>query len=121
MHHADTYISKEIQITDVFEENVSDFESTDSGIKKTGSDVIDEFGYENLSERWNPSQSVNSIIISIISMIISPNLDSPANVDASKLWKNNYDEYSRIIYKMVDKSSIDILTIHHSARAFNPF
>jgi ubiquitin-conjugating enzyme E2 G1 len=65
---------------------------------------IDEFGYENLSERWNPSQSVNSIIISIISMIISPNLDSPANVDASKLWKNNYDEYSRIIYKMVADS-----------------
>ena len=65
---------------------------------------VDEFNYEQLSERWNPSQSVNSIIISIISMIISPNLDSPANVDASKLWKNNYDEYSQIIYKMIATS-----------------
>lgn len=65
---------------------------------------VDETNYEKLSERWNPSQSVNSIIISIISMIISPNLDSPANVDASKLWKNNYDEYSQIIYKMIATS-----------------
>jgi ubiquitin-protein ligase len=37
-------------------------------------------------------------------MIISPNLESPANVDASKLWKNNYDEYSQIIYKMIADS-----------------
>ena len=65
---------------------------------------IDEFGYENLSERWNPSQSVNSILISILSMLLSPNLDSPANVDASNLWKNNYDAYKKIIYKIVATS-----------------
>ena len=39
------------------------------------------------------------------------------NIAVHKLVEGNY----RIIYKMVDKSSIDILTIHHSARAFNPF
>ena len=65
---------------------------------------IDETGYENISERWNPSQSVNSILISIISMLSSPNLDSPANVDASNLWKNNYDAYKKIIYNMVSIS-----------------
>ena len=65
---------------------------------------IDEFGYENLSERWNPSQSVNSILISILSILLSPNFESPANVDASNLWKNNYDDYKKIIYKMVATS-----------------
>jgi plasmid stabilization system protein ParE len=39
------------------------------------------------------------------------------NIAVRELVEGNY----RIIYKMVDKSSIDILTIHHSARAFNPF
>ena len=48
--------------------------------------------------------SVNSILISIISMLSSPNLDSPANVDASNLWKNNYDAYKKIIYNMVSIS-----------------
>ena len=65
---------------------------------------IDEYGYENLSERWNPSQSVNSILISILSILLSPNFESPANVDASNLWKNNYDAYKKIIYKMVATS-----------------
>jgi mRNA-degrading endonuclease RelE of RelBE toxin-antitoxin system len=38
------------------------------------------------------------------------------NIAVRELVEGNY----RIIYKMVDKSSIDNLTIHHSARAFNP-
>ena len=65
---------------------------------------VDEFGYESVSERWNPSQSVNSILMSILSMLAAPNFDSPANVDASKLWKNNLNEYKKIIYKMVSES-----------------
>ena len=58
---------------------------------------VDEFGYECLSERWNPSQSVNSILMSILSMLSAPNFESPANVDASKLWRDNYTEYKKII------------------------
>ena len=65
---------------------------------------IDEFGYESISERWNPSQSVNCILISILSLLSSPNFDSPANVDAANLWKHKYDEYKKIIYKMVATS-----------------
>jgi ubiquitin-protein ligase len=64
----------------------------------------DEFGYEHISERWSPSHSVNSIIMSIISILSEPNFESPANVDASKLWKENYNEYKNIIYKLVSNS-----------------
>ena len=62
---------------------------------------VDMYGYEDISERWNPSHSVNSILMSIISMLSEPNFDSPANVDASKLWQQNYNEYKKIIYKLI--------------------
>ena len=65
---------------------------------------VDEFGYESISERWSPSQSVNSILISILSILGDPNFESPANVDACKLWKENFNEYKKIIYRMVASS-----------------
>jgi ubiquitin-conjugating enzyme E2 G1 len=65
---------------------------------------IDEWGYEHVSERWNPSHSVNSILMSILSILSSPNFESPANVDASVMWKNNYEQYKKMIHKMVAKS-----------------
>jgi ubiquitin-conjugating enzyme E2 G1 len=61
----------------------------------------DEFEYEHISERWNPSHSVNSILMSILTILPTPNFDSPANVDASIMWRNNWDEYKKIIYKLI--------------------
>ena len=61
----------------------------------------DEFGYEHISERWNPSHSVNSVLMSVITMLSNPNFESPANVDASVLWKNNPTEYKKMIYKLI--------------------
>ena len=43
----------------------------------------DKFGYERASERWLPIHTVESILISVISMISDPNDESPANVDAA--------------------------------------
>jgi len=62
---------------------------------------VDIYGYEHISERWNPSHSVNSILMSLLSILTEPNFDSPANVDASKLWRENYNEYKKIIYKQI--------------------
>ena len=42
----------------------------------------DKYGYEKSSERWSPVQSVEKILMSVISMLAEPNADSPANVDA---------------------------------------
>ncbi|OBZ74651.1 Ubiquitin-conjugating enzyme E2 G1 [Grifola frondosa] len=46
----------------------------------------DQYGYEESGERWLPVHTVESILISVISLLSSdkPNLDSPANVDAAK-------------------------------------
>ena len=43
----------------------------------------DKFGYERASERWLPVHTVESILMSVISMISDPNDESPANVDAA--------------------------------------
>ena len=64
---------------------------------------IDETGYESSSIRWSPVQNINSVLMSIISMLNDPNLDSPANVDMTKLWRDNRKEYNKIIYKIIAK------------------
>ncbi|CAN4106843.1 unnamed protein product [Withania somnifera] len=43
----------------------------------------DPNGYELASERWSPVHTVESIVLSIISMLSSPNDESPANVEAA--------------------------------------
>lgn len=37
---------------------------------------------ETAAERWNPTQSVESILLSVVSLLADPNPSSPANVDA---------------------------------------
>jgi ubiquitin-conjugating enzyme E2 G1 len=64
----------------------------------------DVYGYEHISERWNPSHSVNSILMSILSMLSAPNFESPANVDASKLWRDDFSKYKMIIYNLISKT-----------------
>lgn len=64
----------------------------------------DQWGYEHISERWNPSHSVNSILMSILSMLSNPNFESPANIDASVMWKNNWEQYKKRVYRQVANS-----------------
>lgn len=37
-------------------------------------------------------------------MLLEPNLDSPANVDAAKLFKENNKEYNRKVRRLAEKS-----------------
>lgn len=60
---------------------------------------------ERPEERWNPTQSVKTILLSVISLLNEPNTSSPANVDASvayRAWKEGRsDEYLKIIQGQV--------------------
>lgn len=40
----------------------------------------DKYGYESAAERWLPVHTPESILLSVISMLSSPNDESPANV-----------------------------------------
>lgn len=49
--------------------------------------------YEQASERWSPIQSVEKILISVMSMLAEPNDESPANVEAAKMWREKRHDY----------------------------
>ena len=66
----------------------------------------DKWGYEKAEERWRPVHSVNSIIISIISLLSSPNDESPANIDAGKIWRENKLEFQKKVNMCVRKTLI---------------
>jgi len=68
----------------------------------------DKWGYEKASERWLPVHTVETILISVISMLADPNDESPANVDAAKDWRDNYPEFKRKVARCVRKSQEDI-------------
>lgn len=38
--------------------------------------------YESSSERWSPVQSIEKILLSVVSMLAEPNVESGANIDA---------------------------------------
>lgn len=46
-------------------------------------------------ERWNPTQSVRTILLSVISLLNEPNTFSPANVDASVMYRRWRDSNGR--------------------------
>ncbi|KAK1932789.1 putative ubiquitin conjugating enzyme E2 [Babesia divergens] len=59
---------------------------------------VDKYNEQETSdERWRPILGVESIIMSVISMLDEPNINSPANVDAAVHFKNNPKEYRKMV------------------------
>jgi ubiquitin-protein ligase len=52
--------------------------------------------------------TIEAVLVSVTSMLVDPNLDSPANVDAAKLMKENKKEYDRKLRYLARKSIGDI-------------
>ncbi|CAO3683326.1 unnamed protein product [Umbelopsis ramanniana] len=53
--------------------------------------------YESSSERWSPVQSVEKILLSVVSMLAEPNDESGANIDACKIWRSQRERYNDIV------------------------
>lgn len=64
----------------------------------------DNYGYERASERWLPIHTVETILISVISMLADPNDESPANVDAAKEWREHPEQFKKRVVRCVRKS-----------------
>lgn len=64
----------------------------------------DKYGYEKAAERWLPVHTVETICISVISMLADPNDESPANVDAAKMMRENFDEFKKKVARTVRRS-----------------
>lgn len=52
---------------------------------------------ETAAERWSPAQRVESVLISILSLLDDPEVSSPANVDAGVMLRSKPDSYRQIV------------------------
>jgi ubiquitin-conjugating enzyme E2 R len=60
------------------------------------------------AETWSPAQSVETVLISIVSLLEDPNPLSPANVDAAVDLRSRPDEYKKKVKLEVERSKQDI-------------
>jgi len=64
----------------------------------------DSTGYESASERWSPVQTPATILLSVISMLSSPNDESAANVEAARQWRDDPQGFKKKVRKCVRDS-----------------
>jgi len=67
-----------------------------------GVDKMNEM--ESADERWRPILSIEAVFISVISMLSSPNLSSPANMDAAVQFHKDPHGYKKKVRAIVEKS-----------------
>ena len=67
-----------------------------------GTDQFNE--QESADERWRPILGVESVILSVISMLNDPNLESPANLEASKQFKDEPEAYRKKVKRLATLS-----------------
>lgn len=87
----------------LFSFSIFPFQNGDLCISILHPPVDDPQSGELPCERWNPTQNVRTILLSVISLLNEPNTSSPANVDASIMYRRWRDsagkdiEYANII------------------------
>jgi len=68
----------------------------------------DSYGYESAEERWRPIHTAESILLSVISMLADPNIESPANIDAAKQFRDDRVGFNKRVKRCVRKSVDDM-------------
>ncbi|KAI9672207.1 MAG: hypothetical protein M1831_002021 [Alyxoria varia] len=68
----------------------------------------DEMSGELASERWSPAQNAESVLISILSLLDDAEVSSPANVDASVMFRKEPQKYKERVAKDLEQSKADI-------------
>jgi len=70
-----------------------------------GEDVLSG---ESAGERWSPAQRVESVLISILSLLDDAEVSSPANVDAGVLLRKDPVKYKERVTEDVEQSKKDV-------------
>ena len=61
----------------------------------------DQFNPDEPPEtRWRPVLGVEAILLSVISMLNDPNINSPANIDAAKEYRDDRETYRKKVKKL---------------------
>lgn len=63
---------------------------------------------ESAGERWSPVQRVESVLISVLSLLDDAEVSSPANVDAGVMLRNDPKGYQERVRQDREKSKEDI-------------
>jgi ubiquitin-conjugating enzyme E2 R len=63
---------------------------------------------ETAAERWSPVQRVETVLISILSLLDDAEVSSPANVDAGVMLRNKPTEYKEMVKKDLELSKQEI-------------
>ncbi|GIQ82145.1 hypothetical protein KIPB_003231 [Kipferlia bialata] len=61
----------------------------------------DPYSTETADLRWRPIHTVRSILVSVLSLLAEPNIDSPADIDAAKLFRDDKRKWRREVRKTV--------------------
>ena len=64
----------------------------------------DPMSGETAAERWLPTRTIASVMMSFVSMLSDPNFSSPANVDASVEWKDRPEQYKEHVKALCEAS-----------------
>lgn len=68
----------------------------------------DEMSGEQASERWSPLQGAESVLRSVLLLLDTPEINSPANVDASVTYRDHRADYDSRARQMADQSRKNI-------------
>jgi len=63
---------------------------------------------ETAEERWSPLQGVESVLRSVLLLLDDPEVNSPANVDAGVMYRNDREQYNKKAREAVEASKQDI-------------
>ncbi|KAK1835863.1 ubiquitin-conjugating enzyme E2 R1 [Podospora conica] len=64
----------------------------------------DHMSGEDAGERWSPLQGAESVLRSILLLLDNPEINSPADVDASVMYRDRRDEYNTKARATVERS-----------------
>lgn len=65
----------------------------------------DIMGYGSVDEKWSPVHGIRTIVLSVISMLHDPNIESPADVNASKMFRDNEEVYKETVISLAKKEN----------------
>ena len=63
---------------------------------------------ESAAERWSPVQRVETVLISVLSLLDDAEVRSPANVDGGVKLRNQPEQYKEMVKKDLETSKQDI-------------
>lgn len=59
---------------------------------------------ETADERWRPILGVETVLMSVQSMLADPNINSPANIDAAKQLRDDPKGFKKRVRRTIERS-----------------